>query len=80
MQTYPRDQEFLTAVAARVMRENPHLDSRSVQEGVSAALQEVYRLIHERQMQWRDAPGEVARGRGMEAQTLGHLVFQLHGG
>ncbi len=70
----------LTAVAARVMRDNPQLDARSVQEGVNAALQEVYRLIHERQLQWRDTPGDVARGREQEAQTLSHLVFQLHGG
>ena len=30
----------LTAIAARVMREHPQLDPTSVQEGVSAALQE----------------------------------------
>ncbi len=80
MQTKTRELERLTAVAARVLRENPQLDALSVQEGVNAALQEVYGLIHERQIQWRDAPGDISRGREKEAQTLGHLVFQLHGG
>lgn len=74
------EKERLTAVAARVMRDNPQLDARSVQEGVNAALQEVYGLIHERRVQWRDTKGDVAKGREQEAHTLSHLIFQLHGG
>ena len=80
MQTKISDTERLTAVAARVMRENPQLDAHSVQEGVNAALQEVYRLTFERQLQWRAGKNEVSRSREKEAQSLGQLVFQLHGG
>lgn len=70
----------LTAVAARVLREHPHLDAQSVQEGVNAALQEVYHLTYERQILWRGGEDETSKAREKEAQTLGHLVFQLHGG
>lgn len=80
MSTSIGETERLTAVAARVMRDNPQLDARSVQAGVNAALQEVYRLTHERRLQWRGAPGELAKGREQEAHTLSHLIFQLHGG
>jgi limonene-1,2-epoxide hydrolase len=70
----------LTAVAARVMRENPHLDPESVQAGVNAALQEVYSVAHERHLKWRDSQDAFAKAREAEARSLGHLVFQLHGG
>ena len=70
----------LTAVAARVMKEHPHLDPESVQAGVNAALQEVYSVTHERHLKWRDAQDEFSKAREAEARSLGHLVFQLHGG
>lgn len=68
----------LTAVAARVIRENPHLDARSVQAGVSAALEEVCALAFERQERWRAREDSISRTREKEAQILGQLVFQLY--
>lgn len=70
----------LTAVAARVMREYPHLDPESVQIGVNAALQEVYSVTHERHLKWRESQDELSKAREAEARSLGSLVFQLHGG
>lgn len=70
----------LTAVAARVMREHPHLDPESVQAGVDAALQEVYGVTYERHLKWREQDDQTARAREEEARSLGNLVFQLHGG
>jgi len=70
----------LTAVAARVMREHPHLDPDSVQAGVNAALQEIYSVTHERHLKWRAAQDELSKAQEEEARSLGNLVFQLHGG
>lgn len=70
----------LTAVATRVIREHPHLDPESVQAGVNAALQEVYSVTHERHLKWRDAQDKFSKAQEAEARSLGHLVFQLHGG
>ena len=70
----------LTAVAARVMREHPHLDSDSVQAGVNAALQEIYGVTYERHLKWRAAQDDLSKAREEEARSLGNLVFQLHGG
>ena len=68
----------LTAIAARVMREQPELDPDSVQAGVNAALQEVYGVTYERHLHWRELPDTVSKARGKEARSLGNLVFQLH--
>ena len=68
----------LTAIAARVMREHPQLDPTSVQEGVSAALQEVYGVTYERHLRWRERSDTVSKAREEEARSLGNLVFQLH--
>ena len=70
----------LTAVAARVMRQQPQLDPESVQAGVNAALQEIYSVTYERHLRWRASPDEVSKAREEEARSLGNLVFQLHGG
>lgn len=70
----------LTAVAARVMREQPQLDPESVQAGVNAALQEIYSVTYERHLRWRASQGEASKAREEEARSLGNLVFQLHGG
>ncbi len=68
----------LTAIAARVLRERPELDQESVQEGVNAALQEVYGVTYERHMKWRELSDAVSKARDKEARSLGDLVFQLH--
>ena len=70
----------LNAVAARVLKNNPQLDVESVQIGVSAALQEVYALTHERRQVWSKVDDRFSKAREAEACSLGQLVFQLHGG